>query len=262
MDEGDLRLHMARQTGRRIALLDILALRGSDPAGELDRLLAGAPDAVLFDGLDRASLLVTGRLLCGARFAIGSSGLTYALIEHWRSAGLIPTEPTPGEPKPVDRLIAISGSCSPVTEGQIRRAVSDGFHGIRIDPAAPELALDEGLAALREGRSVALYSALGPQDCAGVVRGGELGRRLGLLLRDLLVRSGVRRAVIAGGDTSSHAARQLGIDALTYAAPLAAGVPLCRGHSSDPSMDGLELALKGGQVGAENFFETALRGRP
>ena len=267
MDEGDLRLHLARQTGRRIALLDILALRGIDPAGELDRVLAETPDVVLFDGLDQASLLVTGRLLCGARFAVGSSGLTYALIEYWRSTGLIPTEPTPGELKPVERLIAISGSCSPVTEGQIRRAVSDGFRGIRIDPSAPELALDEGLAALREGQSVAMYSALGPQDCAGSFRGEkprgeELGRRLGLLLRDLLVRSGVRRVVIAGGDTSSHAVRQLGIDALTYAGPLAPGVPLCRGHSADPRMDGLELALKGGQVGAENFFETALRGQP
>jgi uncharacterized protein YgbK (DUF1537 family) len=162
----------------------------------------------------------------------------------------------------VDRLIAISGSCSPATEGQIRRAVSDGFRGIRIDPAAPETALVEGLAALSEGRSVVLYSALGPQDCVVTLRGEELGRRLGLLLRDLLVRSGVRRAVICGGDTSSHAARQLGIDALTYAGPLAPGVPLCRGHSADPRMDGLELALKGGQVGAEHFFETALRGKP
>ena len=59
---------------------------------------------------------------------------------------------------------------------------------------------------------------------AGGLRGEELGRSLGLLLRDLLMRSGVRRAVIAGGDTSSHAVRQLGIDALTYAAPLAPGV--------------------------------------
>ncbi len=58
----------------------------------------------------------------------------------------------------------------------------------------------------RLGAPICQYKVCSPQDCAGVVRGGELGRRLGLLLRDLLVRSGVRRAVIAGGDTSSHAA--------------------------------------------------------
>jgi 3-oxoisoapionate kinase len=292
MDESDLRLHLARQTDRRIALLDILALHGSDVDFQLDQLLAGKPGAVLFDGLDRASLLATGRLIGGADplvrsrppgrlsgrkrptgasaadqgvhptvFAVGSSGLTYALIEYWRSAGLIPPDPTPGALKPVDRLIVISGSCSPATERQIRRAVSDGFAGIRIDAAAPEQSLDEGLAALSQGSSVALYTALGPQDCAGALRGEELGCRLGILLRKLLLRSGVRRAVIAGGDTSSHSVRRLGIHALTYAAQLAPGVPLCRGHSGDPSLDGLELALKGGQVGGVDFFEKALRGK-
>jgi uncharacterized protein YgbK (DUF1537 family) len=264
MDEGDLRLHLARQTDRRIALLDILAMRGTDPEARLEELLADKPEAVLFDGLDDASLLATGRLIWNGvhpTFAVGSSGLTYALISYWRSVGLIPPDPTPGELKPVDRLIVISGSCSPATENQIRRAMRDGFHGVRIEPEAPERALTEGLAALSEGRSAVFFTALGPRDCGGALRGEELGRGLGLLLRNLLLGSGVRRAVIAGGDTSSHSVRHLGIHALTYAAKLAPGVPLCRGHSHDPAMDGLELALKGGQVGAENFFETALRGK-
>jgi uncharacterized protein YgbK (DUF1537 family) len=263
MGESDLRLHLARQTALRIALLDILALSASDADSRLGQLLADKPGAVLFDGLDETSLRATGRLIAVApqMFAVGSSGLTYALIEYWRSAGLIPADPTPGELKPVDRLIVISGSCSPATERQIRRAVRAGFTGIRIDATAPGQSLDEGLAALSEGRSVALYTALGLQDCGGALQGEDLGRRLGVLLRELLVRSGVRRAVIAGGDTSSHSARQLGIHALTYAAQLAPGVPLCRGHSGDPAMDGIELALKGGQVGGENFFEMALRGK-
>jgi uncharacterized protein YgbK (DUF1537 family) len=265
MDEGDLRLHLARQTHRKIALLDILALHGDDPGSKLDELLVDKPDAVLFDGLDRASLLATGRLLAvhnpgRQMFCVGSSGLTYALIEYWRSMGVIPPDPAAGELDPVDRLIVISGSCSLATEGQIRRAISDGFCGIRIDTEAPGQAQAGALAALKEGRSVALFTALGPQDCAGALRGSELGSRLGILLRNLLLESGVRRAVIAGGDTSSHSVRQLGIEALTYVAKLAPGAPLCRVHSADPAMNGLELALKGGQVGAENFFEMVLRG--
>lgn len=266
MAEGDLRLHLALQTDRFVALLDILALHGSNPDARLDQLLAARPDAVLFDGLDRSSLSTTGRLLwthspAQQTFAVGSSGLTYALVEHWRSAGLIPPEPTLGDLQPVDRVIVISGSCAPATGGQIRRAISAGFRGIRIDPAAPDQALDAGLAALSEGRSIVAYTSLGPQDFAGALDGEELGRRLGVLLRNLLLRSGVRRAVIAGGDTSSHSVRQLGFQALTYAAPLTPGVPLCRGHSADPAMDGIELALKGGQVGTESFFEMVLQGR-
>ena len=62
------------------------------------------------------------------------------------------------------------------------------------------------------------------------------------------------RAVIAGGDTSGHAARELGIYALTATAPIAPGSPLCRAYSDDPAHAQFEIALKGGQIGAPDFF--------
>ena len=64
------------------------------------------------------------------------------------------------------------------------------------------------------------------------------------------------RAVIAGGDTSSHALGQLGVDALTVRMPLpqTPGSPLCVAHSLDPAIDGLEIALKGGQIGKDSYF--------
>lgn len=265
MDEGDLRLHLARQTDYTIALLDILALHGNNAAAALDQIAASRPDAVLFDGLDEQSLRETGGLLwthtsAPHTFAVGSSGLTHALIQHWRWSGLIPAEPTPGDLKPADRLIVISGSCSPVTESQIHRAVKDGFCSIRIDPSAPGRALNASLQVLQAGGSAVLYTALGLRDCAGPMNGPELGSSLGVLLRDLLARSGVRRVIIAGGDTSTHSVRQLGIHALTFIAQTAPGAPLCRAHSEDADMNGLELVLKGGQIGAEDFFEKVLRG--
>ena len=62
------------------------------------------------------------------------------------------------------------------------------------------------------------------------------------------------RAVIAGGDTSGHAAWELGIFALTALAPIAPGSPLCRAYSEDPAHERFEITLKGGQVGAPDFF--------
>jgi len=119
--------------------------------------------------------------------------------------------------------------------------------------------LRAGVAALSAGRSVVLYTALGDAD--RVPGGGEtLGRRLGLLLRELVLRSGVRRAVVAGGDTATHAIRQLGVYALTFMAPTAPGAPLCRAHSDHAPLDGLELALKGGQVGPYDYFDVVRRG--
>jgi uncharacterized protein YgbK (DUF1537 family) len=66
--------------------------------------------------------------------------------------------------------------------------------------------------------------------------------------------------VVAGGDTSTHAVKQLGMDALTFAAPLSPGAPLCICHAPGSPLDGLELVLKGGQVGAETFFADARKG--
>ena len=68
------------------------------------------------------------------------------------------------------------------------------------------------------------------------------------------------RGVIAGGDTSGHAAMTLGIYALTALAPIAPGSPLCRAHSDDPAHAGLEVALKGGQMGAPDYFHAAKQG--
>jgi 3-oxoisoapionate kinase len=267
MDESDLRLHLARQTHCSILLLDILSLGGGQAARKLDELIAHHPDAILFDGLDASSQLETGRLLWtkrpdGQTFAIGSSGLTEALIHYWRASGLIPAQVASSPPAPVDCVIVVSGSCSPVTENQIRRSMRDGFDTLRFSASDQDYdtILSAGLDALSRGRSLVLYSALGPGDCHGALRGEELGQSLGLVLRNLLIRSGVRRAVVAGGDTASHAAKQLGVHALSFSASLTPGAPLCRAHCDDPSMDGLELVLKGGQVGPENFFETVRKG--
>lgn len=267
MDEGDLRLHLARQTDRTMALLDILAVQSTDPERALDAVLAARPRAVLFDGLDPASLEVAGRLLwtrCPARqtFAIGSSGLTHALISHWRKAGIIPSDFAPRSASSVDRLIVMSGSCSPVTETQIRWALAHGFEGLRIDASARrrEATLDEAESILSNGRNVVLYTALGPQDCGGDVRGEQLGCYLGEMLHDLLPRTGVRRVLIAGGDTSTHAVRKLGVQALTFVALTTPGAPLCRCHSDVAAVDGLEIVLKGGQVGPTDYFNRVQRG--
>ena len=82
----------------------------------------------------------------------------------------------------------------------------------------------------------------------------RIGAGLGRILNDVLRESRLTRAVISGGDSSSHAASVLGIYALTAIAPIAPGSPLCRAHSSDPAVAGLEIALKGGQVGRPDFF--------
>ena len=104
----------------------------------MQRLLEQGSEVILFDVLDEASLRQAGSLLWNSRsqpqsFLVGSSGVEYALTSWWRSLGLLPPRssfPRAGE---TDRILVVSGSGSPVTEGQIRWAMARGFASIAID---------------------------------------------------------------------------------------------------------------------------------
>ena len=259
MDEGDLREHLARQTSLRIAGVNLLELRGDAVRWPADA------DVVVFDGLEPADSARCARWIWQRRatpqaFVVGSSGFTYGLIDYWRSLGHLPAA-APVHPAAAlrnqGRLLVLAGSCSPATGAQIQYALRAGFHDIRLDPAGLDAAAagQEAVAQLAAGRSVILYSALGDADRVEIDDRPALAAAMGRLLDRVIRSSGVGRVVVAGGDTSSHAARELGIEALTFSAPLTRGAPLCRAHGGSAE---LELVLKGGQIGPEDFFEQVL----
>lgn len=279
MDEADLRIHLSRQTKIPIALIPANLLSG-DSAHAVDTIAQSHDGIVLFDVLDAATQIETGRQLLrlsetAGPFIAGSSGVNYALAKAWVEAGTISGQSDFEPIEPVDRIIAISGSCSPTTARQIRHALGRGFAGIEADPlllageqGAKKMRRlsEESIACLKEGRSVLVYTALDPDNDKGTaldqISGGRhrVGEALGAIARDAIKACGLRRAILAGGDTSSHALGQLDVFALTLRFPLKStpGSPLCVAHSSDPELDGLEIAMKGGQVGSDDYF-TSLR---
>ncbi|APA89723.1 four-carbon acid sugar kinase family protein (plasmid) [Paraburkholderia sprentiae WSM5005] len=289
MNEADLRVHLARQTPREIGLIDFVQLASPDAAARLRTLQRDDPPVVLIDVLDEASLAAAGRLVWEQRgagvFSASSSGLQYALTAHWRALGLVPASPGLPVAGPVDAIAAVSGSCSPVTAGQIRWARENGFRVERLDlrraldadtrEAEVERAVQVSIDALSRAQSSLVFSAEGPDDpdvlgfddiaaCARLTR-AQAARRVGEALADVMLRTleraAVSRVVVAGGDSSGEVASRLGIAALSVAAGMAPGSPLCRAWSDDPARDGLEIALKGGQVGAASFFGSVRAGR-
>lgn len=227
--------------------------------------VAANSDAVLIDVMDEGSLQRAGLLLWEVDrqpFIVGSSGVEYALLAHWGTE----RKPSSGA-SPVERLVVLSGSCSTATERQIDWAGANGFALVRVSPAdaaADERSIAEALTALSaNARGVVLHTARSAEDRVETFGAGErrsLGERAGRILDRVLTESGVRRAVIAGGDTSSHAGRQLGIGAVTFVSHLAPGAPLCKAWSRSAARQGLEIVFKGGQCGRDDFFETVRNG--
>ncbi len=293
MDEGDLRLHFAKQTEKKVELLDLLQLNKpfDSISRQFDRYLDEGNEIILFDTLDEKNLLTIGRLIqekIGSQplFAIGSSGFEYAMAYYWQSAGIV-SKPDPLPPAgPVPQLIVVSGSAADKTAEQIRFARDYGFEEIRLQP---ELLIDHetgrdernrviqlALKFLGEGKSIILCSALGPDDPAIPKTkdkmkslgldvnevGKHLGKQQGLILRELVEITGLKRVCVAGGDTCSYVLRQMDIQSLELLMPITPAAPLCRAFSNNSAFEGLQVASKGGQIGAPEYFIQVLNGRP
>jgi len=259
MDDADVCAHLARQTDMRTGLIDLLDLKAGRGSARLAEERAAGGGIVALDVIDDQTLAAAGEALwqTAPAFVIGSQGVEYALVAAGRAEGLIGVPDAAQSLEPVERIAVVSGSCSPVTAAQIGRAEADGFDVIPLDPSDSdwesglEIATRAALASLSAGRSPLVATARGASD-PGVRDGGRIGTGLGRLLDRLVREAGVTRAVIAGGDTSSFAARGLGLMALTAENPVAPGAALLRGHRADGGS--LEIALKGGQMGPPEYF--------
>ena len=241
MDESDLLMHLARQANVPVDIIDVH---------------------------DQATQVMAGAALCNLPpeslpFVVGSSGVEYALmaaLQKGRSAAFPLVAP-------VTQLLVVSGSVSPTTERQIAFAAANGFTALAADPlelaqGRSDAVLGDARAVLTRGGSPLIYTASGTASDRGealnTLPDGRVGlaRALGRLAARLIREFSLKRLVIAGGDTSSHALSALNIHALTTRFPLldTPGSPLCTAHSVNPEFNGLELAMKGGQVGRDDYF--------
>jgi uncharacterized protein YgbK (DUF1537 family) len=271
MHEADLRVHLAALGLPGVASIDWRGLE-SDTAtldARLAQLLADAPPAVLFDVLHDGHLRALGRILWqraqqAPLLALGASSVAQALISHWQGGAASPARPAPRIAPASGPVFVVAGSLSPVTARQVaqagaawRRVPIDVSHAVG-DPAALATLARECAALLAEGHPVLAHTgAAQPGGPAAADVASACGR---LLAQVLDAAPHVRRVGVAGGDTSSLALRHLDVWALGCVGRLAPGVPLVHAHSDRPRLDGLELMLKGGQMGPPDLFETLLVG--
>ncbi|MFD2036526.1 four-carbon acid sugar kinase family protein [Belliella marina] len=286
-DEGDLRIHLSKQTNLKIGLVDLLQIEQGKIGEQLSTEQNSGSEIILFDAVNQNHITEIGRFLAEKgksqqHFSVGSSGIEMALASAWGSKQqnwLIPGDAGP--------MLVLSGSCSPVTAGQIRMALQNDFGEIAIDTT--EIArqrdsfskddnLEKAIEILNAGKSLVIHTAIGYDDPRvsetkkillnqglseveiSRLTAKRYGSMMGLLARKILSNVKVKRILVAGGDTSSWIARVLGIQAVEMIAPLTPGAPLCKVNAPDSPAHGIEINFKGGQVGTEDYFIKVQKG--
>ena len=263
------------------------ALQGKDPQSTLA--------TTLLDLTSPRQLAVVGRLIWQQAqrqrlLAVGSSAVAQALIAHWAADASLNTTTASQSAQSVappfaqtttqsasssrtDRLspgpvFALAGSLSPLTARQVQATTS--YQRLAVD--AMRLARDSGyaqatlasiVAGLRQGRHVLAHTAPTngqPPDVSAAARVATASTQLVVNVVQAQAEHGtpLHRLGIAGGDTSSHAVQALDLWGLSYIGALCPGVAMTRGHSQDPTRDGMQLMLKGGQMGGDDLFERLL----
>ncbi|QEU04310.1 3-oxo-tetronate kinase [Pseudomonas oryzihabitans] len=218
------------------------------------------------DALSDADLHTLGAACAELPLVTGGSGIAQGLPENFRRAGLLDKHDAAALELPAGGEAVLAGSASQATNGQVAAWLDAGRPALRLDPLAlaqGDDSIDAALAWAREQDQAVLIYATSPADEVkaiqrelGVARAGELVERaLGLIARGLFD-SGVRRLVVAGGETSGAVVQALGVQALRIGAQIDPGVPATLGQvQGEP----LALALKSGNFGSRDFFAKALR---
>lgn len=270
MYEADLRQHLALQglDGLRSLAYPAYAEGAEAVHTSIEAMVSEGASGVLFDVARQEDLATLGEALSlSCRFGqsmlvVGPSSVLQAFASQHATpiATLSRVAPAQGS------VLVLAGSLSPVTAKQVAAATS--YEKVWLDPvalAAAEPAHLDTVAAqlcglLAAGHNVLACTASPATGVDAGLSARALAHAGGALLARVLGATPVRRVGVAGGDTSSHAVQALDAWGLSYIAALSSGAPLCRVHSDEPTLDGIELMLKGGQMGDDDVFERLVHG--
>jgi uncharacterized protein YgbK (DUF1537 family) len=272
MTDANLVRFLQKQTTYPVGLVPFVNVR--DGAAAIQRHLADLQAQgcriAMVDAVTNDDLLAIGAACADLPLITGGSGVARGLPAAYRTAGLSGCAGAVSELPKVKGLQAVlAGSCSAMTLRQVE-------HMKQYWPALPVVVEDvvagrdvvgEVLGWAKERLAagpVLIYSSLPPEAVALVQQ--RLGRDVaGRLVEQTLARIavglvelGVRRLVVAGGETAGAVLGELGIQALQIGPAIVAGVPWTE-SVGEPR---LALALKSGNFGADDFFIKALEMLP
>ena len=218
----------------------------------------------IVDAVTNRHLRHIGHAVKDLKLITGGSGMSMYLIDNFeledaqnRSADPIPEIP--------GNVAMLSGSCSTMTREQVARA-REKFPSFFLDPIQlvdnPDVVENAIQWALEQAKqdSVLIYTTSSPekvkelQELLGIDKAGELVENSLKKIAKSLADAGIRKFVIAGGETSGSIIQELNVRTLRIGTEIASGVS----WMVTPGREPLALALKSGNFGSPDFFEDAL----
>ncbi len=270
MHDANLVRVLGRQSRTRIGLVPLPVVDQGEAAiaARMQALAASGYGAAIIDCVLDRDLGPIGRAALKTALSVGASGMGIGLARALIEAGQVtPAAASDLKFDPVGGPIAaLSGSCSAATLDQVARAGA-WAQVLRLDTAA--LVADPGEArravawALpRLAQGPVLIASSAPPDQVQAVQ-ARFGREAGgraiedamAVIAQGLVDAGVRRLIVAGGETSGAVVDKLGLPAFAIGPEIAPGVPVLKtvgGRGPD-----MVLALKSGNFGGPDFFADA-----
>jgi uncharacterized protein YgbK (DUF1537 family) len=272
MTDANLVRVLARQVKAKVALVpyETVARGARAIADTFQRLRADGVRFAIVDAIADTDLYAIGEAAADLSLVTGGSGVAIGLPENFRRRGLLQATDAADALPHIDGLSAVlSGSCSVATQGQVQE-MRKTHPGFRIDLLAHasgsnqvDAALTWALPKLATG-PVLFYTTDTPdavkaiQTQLGRDKAGTLGEEVLAQIAMRLVDAGVRRLVIAGGETSGAVVNALGITGLRIGPQIDPGVPWTA-SLDEPT---LALALKSGNFGTPDFFAKAFARLP
>lgn len=278
MTDANLVRVLQAQSKRKVGLVKYPAVSaGTGSVRErIAALRAEGVGMAVVDALSDADLHTIGEACAELPLITAGSGVALGLPANFRRAGLLRHESHAAAlPAIAGPAAVISGSCSVATNAQVAEWKKER-PALRIDAlklAAGGPVVAEALAWARERiarEPVLIYATNTPEEVKAVQ--AELGvARAGTLVEDALsaialglTRAGVRKLVVAGGETSGAVVNKLGVASLRIGPQIDPGVPWTVSEGAAQVREPLALALKSGNFGTVDFFAKALAqlGRP
>jgi uncharacterized protein YgbK (DUF1537 family) len=241
MTDSNLVRHLQAQMRRKAGLIPLDDVRDGPDAirRRMAKLREDGVAVALVDCVSEADLEAIARAAADLPLITGGSGLGMKLPALWGVEGAAaPVAASSGS------VLVLAGSCSAATLEQLEAARAAGIPMFRLNDDIP----------IESTGSAIVYSSA-PESERDPGQAASIERAFGDLARRMVYERGVRRLVVAGGETAGAVVNALAIPAVEITAILDPGVPALRSLGEPP----LELVLKSGNFGSRDFFAKVIR---